>query len=191
MLDVLARNWWLLAIRGVAAIVFGIGAFLWPGLTLLTLVILFAAFALVDGSSALIALLRGKPAARHHAWAVGIIGVVGILAGIGAIIYPAITALALLYVVAAWAIIIGVFGVIAAVRLRREIKGELWMAMGGIASIAFGVLLVLFPGTGLLSLVWLVGIWAVMFGMTSLALAWRLRGHHHSMTGRGAMLGAH
>ena len=191
MLDVLARNWWVLAIRGIAAIAFGVIAFILPGLTLVTLVILFAAYAIVDGVSALIALVRGETDARRHVWHYAIIGVVGILAGIAAIVYPGITALALLYVVAFWAFVIGVFQITAAIRLRREIQGELWMILGGIASVAFGALLVVFPGTGLLSLIWLVGLWSVVFGITNLGLAWRLRRHHESAGGHGAMLGAH
>jgi len=191
MLDVLARNWWVPAVRGIAAILFGVIAFIWPGLTLFTLVILFAAYAIVDGASALVALVRGEADARRHVWHYAIIGVVGILAGIAAIVYPGITAIALLYVVAFWAFVIGVFQITAAIRLRREIKGELWMILGGIASVAFGALLVVFPGTGLLSLIWLVGLWAVMFGITNLALALRLRRHHQSVGGHGAMLGAH
>ena len=157
MLTVMARNWWLVAIRGVAAILFGVIAWVWPFIALWALVLLFGAFAIVDGVSMLVALVRGDPEVRRHAWAVGIIGVVGIVAGIVAFVYPGITAIALLYVVAAWAMIVGVFQVIAAIRLRHEVKGELWMAIAGIFTAAFGVLLIIWPGAGLLSLVWLVG----------------------------------
>jgi uncharacterized membrane protein HdeD (DUF308 family) len=176
MLTMLAQNWWLLAIRGIAAIAFGILSVLWPGLTLAVLIALFAAYALVDGASLLISLIRGDPIARRNSWSVAIIGILGIAAAVIAILYPNITALTLLYVVAFWSIAIGVLQLVAAIRLRQEIEGELWLAIGGIISIVFGIYLVVFPGQGLLSLIYLVAIWSIAFGITSLILAFRLRG---------------
>jgi uncharacterized membrane protein HdeD (DUF308 family) len=173
--SMLAQNWWLLAIRGIAAIAFGVLTFIWPGVTLAVLVALFAAYAIVDGAALLIALFRGDPVARRSGWAVAIMGIIGIAAGILAILYPQITALALLYVVAFWAIIIGVFQLITAIRLRQEIEGELWLAIGGIISIVFGVYLIVSPGNGLLSVLFLVAIWAIAYGISSLILAFRLR----------------
>ena len=177
MLDMLARNWWVFAVRGIAAIAFGVLAFAWPTLTIAVLVALFGAYALVDGVSLLISLVRGDPNARRHAWAVGIMGVVGIIAGIVAFLVPGLTALSLLYVVAFWSIVIGIFQVVAAIRLRREIEGELWLAIGGVIAILFGLYLAIFPGSGLLSLVALVAIWSIIFGISSLLLAFRLREH--------------
>jgi uncharacterized membrane protein HdeD (DUF308 family) len=174
MLGLVARDWWVFAIRGVAAIVFGILAFVWPETTLRVLVILFGAYVLVDGIALLVALARGETLARRHAWAVGIMGVLGIVAGVVTFLWPDLTALSLLYVVAFWSIAMGTFQVIAAIALRRELDGELWMALGGIVSVVFGVLLIANPGEGLISLVWLVGIWAVVFGVSSLSLAYRL-----------------
>ena len=174
MLGLVARHWWVFAIRGIAAIVFGILAFIWPAATLAVLVILFGAYVLVDGASLLVALVRGDAVARRHAWAVAITGVLGIVAGVVTFVWPGLTALSLLYVVAFWAIAMGIFQVIAAVALRRELDGEFWLALGGVVSVVFGALLVVFPGAGLLSLVWLVGIWAVVFGFSSLGLAYRL-----------------
>ena len=179
MLGLVSRDWWVFAIRGVAAIVFGILAFIWPETTLAVLVFLFGAYVLVDGVALLIALARGDALARRHAWAVGIMGVLGIVAGVITFAWPGLTALSLLYIVAFWAIAMGTFQVIAAIALRRELEGELWMALGGLASIVFGALLVAFPGAGLISLVWLVGIWAVVFGVSSLVLACRLRQLSH------------
>ncbi len=176
MLALVARDWWVFAIRGVAAIAFGILAFIWPETTLTVLVFLFGAYVLVDGVALLVALARGDAVARRHAWAVGIIGVLGIVAGIVTFAWPGLTALSLLYVVAFWAIVTGTFQVVAAVAFRRELDGELWMAVGGVASIVFGAVLVAFPGEGLLSLVWLVGLWSVVFGVSSLGLAYRLHG---------------
>lgn len=188
MLDLLARHWWVFAVRGIAAVAFGVLAFAWPALTLVVLVALFAAYALIDGIFLLASLARGDADARRHAWSVAIMGVIGVVAGIVAFALPGITALTLLYVVAFWSIALGVFQIVAAIRLRREIEGELWMALGGVLAIVFGAYLVIFPGAGLLSLVWLVGLWAVVFGISSLVLAWRLRGLHTGTT-RPAMSG--
>jgi uncharacterized membrane protein HdeD (DUF308 family) len=103
-----------------------------------------------------------------------LIGITGVIVGVVTFFYPGITALSLLYIVAIWAISTGIFQVIAAIELRKEIDGELWMVLGGVASIVFGGLLIAFPGSGLISLVWLVGAWAIVFGGANLALAYRL-----------------
>ena len=176
MLGLVTRDWWVFAIRGIAAIVFGFLAFIWPAATLAVLVLLFGAYVLVDGVSLLVALARGDALARRHAWAVAIMGVLGIVAGIVTFLWPGLTALSLLYVVAFWAIAMGTFQVIAAIALRREIDGEFWMGLGGVMSVVFGIVLIVSPGTGLLALVWLLGAWAIMFGVTSLGLAYRLHG---------------
>ena len=182
MLSFLAREWWVFLVRGIAAVVFGVLAFVWPGLTLSVLVLMFGAYVLVDGATMLIALIRGDALARNQAWAVGIMGALGIVAGIVTFVWPDVTALTLLYVVALWAIAMGVFQMIAAIALRREIDGEFWMGLGGLLSVAFGAYLVIFPGTGLVSLVWLVGFWAVVFGASSIGLAFRLRGIANELT---------
>jgi uncharacterized membrane protein HdeD (DUF308 family) len=176
MLSLISRDWWVFALRGIAAILFGILAFASPGVTLATLVLLFGAYAFVDGVSLLIALARGDAGGRRHAWSVGIMGVLGIVASIVTFVWPGITALTLLYLVAIWAITMGVFQVVAAIALRREIEGECWMGLGGAMSVVFGILLVVSPGTGLVALVWLVGAWAIVFGASSLGLAYRLHG---------------
>jgi uncharacterized membrane protein HdeD (DUF308 family) len=176
MVQMLAENWWIFAVRGVAAILFGVLAFVWPGETIIVLALLFGAYALVDGIVLLASLIRGDAAARRNAWSVGLMGVLGVVAGIISVLVPQITALALLYVVAAWSIILGITQIFAAIRLRREIEGELWMGLSGLISLLFGLYLAIFPGDGLLSLAWLVGIWAVVFGILNLMLAFRLRG---------------
>jgi uncharacterized membrane protein HdeD (DUF308 family) len=176
MLGLVARDWWVFAIRGIAALVFGILAFIWPETTLTVLVFLFGAYVLVDGVALVVALLRGDAVARRNAWAVAIIGVLGIVVGVVTFAWPGLTALTLLYLVAFWAIATGAFQVIAAIALRRELDNEFWMGLGGVASIVFGALLVVSPGAGLISLVWLVGIWSVVFGISSLGLAYRLHG---------------
>jgi uncharacterized membrane protein HdeD (DUF308 family) len=187
MLDQLGRNWWILAIRGIAAIVFGVLAFAQPDATLTVLVALVGAYLLVDGVSLLVSLARGDALARRSVWTFGIMGVLGVIAGIATFVWPDATALSLLFVVALWAIFMGVFQLGAAIRLRQEIEGEFWLALGGLFAIAFGVFLLVNPGAGLLSLVWLVGVWAIAFGITNLVVAWRLRSLHQlASEARGA-----
>ena len=190
MLELLGRNWWATALRGVIAIAFGLLAFVQPGLTLTLLVTLLAAYLVADGVSLLASFIRGEPAARRAGWSVAIMGVLGIVAGVAAFAWPNITALWLLALVAFWAILTGAFQVVAAIRLRREIDGELLMVIGGALSIAFGLYLVVNPGDGLLSLVWLVGLWAVVFGISTLALAFRLRSISHGAGGARDTAGA-
>lgn len=181
MLSLISRDWWVFALRGVAAILFGILAFAWPGVTLTALVILFGAYAFVDGVSLLVSLARGDRGARRNAWAVGIMGVLGIVASIVTLVWPGITALSLLYVVAFWAITMGVFQIISAIELRKVIDNELWMALGGVLSVVFGAFLIASPGDGLVSLVWILGFWATVFGASSLGLAYRVRGVDKAM----------
>ena len=176
MLSLVSRDWWVYAIRGIAAIVFGILALVWPGPTLAVLVLLFGAYAFVDGVTMLVALARGDVLARRHKWATALMGALGIIASIVALVWPGMTALTLLYLVAIWAISTGFLQIVAAIEFRREIDGEGWMVLGGILSIVFGGLLVAFPGSGLVTLVWMVGFWAELFGFSSLGVAHRLRG---------------
>jgi uncharacterized membrane protein HdeD (DUF308 family) len=178
--DDLARHWWVIGLRGLAAIVFGILAFAWPGITLAVLVILFGAYALVDGVLGLIAAFRGE---THHRIALAIEGVVSVLAGLAAFAWPGLTALVLLYIIAIWAILTGVLEIFAAVRLRRSIANELGLIIGGILSVVFGIILIAAPGAGALAVVFLIGAYAIIFGIALLGLAWRLREHHETATG--------
>ncbi len=172
---VLARNWWALALRGLLAVLFGLAAFIWPGLTVTVLVLLFAAYVLLDGVFAMIAAIRAAER-RLRWWPLLLEGALGILVGVVTFVTPAITALVLLSLIAAWLVVTGALEIIAAVRLRREIEGEWLLALSGIASIACGVLLVIFPGAGTLAVVWLVGAYALVFGLLLILLAVRLRG---------------
>jgi uncharacterized membrane protein HdeD (DUF308 family) len=176
MLSLVSRDWWVYAVRGIAAILFGITALIWPGPTLAVLVLLFGAYAFVDGVALLVALARGDVLARSHKWITGIMGAFGIVVSLVTLVWPGMTALTLLYVVAIWAVTMGVLQIGAAIEFRREIDGELFLVLGGLLTIAFGSLLVVFPGTGLLSLVWLAGFWAELFGFSSLGIAYRLHG---------------
>ena len=176
MLSLVSRDWWVYAARGIAAILFGIMALIWPGPTLAVLILLFGAYAFVDGISLIVALARGDVLARSHKWITGLMGVLGIAVAIATLVWPGLTALTLLYLVSFWAVTTGILQIASAIEFRREIAGELFVVLGGIFSIVFGALLVAFPGTGLLSLVWLVGFWAELFGFSSLGIAYRLHG---------------
>jgi uncharacterized membrane protein HdeD (DUF308 family) len=171
----LARNWWTFVLRGVVAILFGILAFMRPGITLEALVLLFAFWALFDGVFALISSI-GAAEAREPWWPLVLIGLLGIAAGVLALRWPGITALALLFIIAYWSIFRGILEIVAAVRLRNLIPGEWWFIFGGLASVAFGALLVIYPGAGILAVIWLIGIYAVIFGIASLMLGFRLKG---------------
>jgi uncharacterized membrane protein HdeD (DUF308 family) len=175
MVTQLARNWWLLALRGVLAIIFGVVAFIWPGATLAVLVLLFGAYALVDGIFSVIAGIVRATKRRERWWVMVLEGLLGIGAGVVTLIWPGMTALVLLYLIAAYFIVTGVLEIISAIRLRKEIQGEFWLVLAGIASIIFGVLMFLFPGTGALAVVWIIGAYGVAFGVLMLILAFRLR----------------
>lgn len=172
---ILARNWWIVTLRGVLAVLFGLMCFFWPGITLTALVLLYGAYALVDGIFALVSAILGQPRTEPW-WALLIEGAAGIAVGIMTFTWPAITALVLLFLIAGWAIITGVFEVIEALRLRREIQGEWLLALSGLLSILFGVALIVRPGTGALAVVWLIGAYAIAFGVLYIALGARLRG---------------
>jgi uncharacterized membrane protein HdeD (DUF308 family) len=174
MNDSLVRSWWVFALRGVLAIMFGVLAVLWPDLTLVALVALFAAYALLSGTVAVIGAVRNRKRDDNW-WLLLILGMVSIGAGVIAVIHPALTALVLVLVMGANALVTGVLDIIAAVRLRKTIRGEWLLVLSGALSIAFGVLVFLYPGAGALALVWLVSFYAVLAGAMWLTLAARLR----------------
>jgi uncharacterized membrane protein HdeD (DUF308 family) len=171
----LSRNWWALAIRGVAALAFGVLAFLFPGGVLIALVYLFGAYALVDGFFAIAAVLTGQEAQGERWWALLVEGVLGMVVGLTALFSPIGTALALLILFAIWSIATGIFEIIAAIRLRRQLADEWALALAGVVSVLFGVALLLAPPLGLLALAWLMGAYAIVFGVMMLVLAFRLR----------------
>ena len=173
-LDSLTRNWWAVALRGLAGILFGIITFVSPGISLAALVLLFGAYAFADGVLSIVSAVRRRGADRW--WLLLLQGIVGIGAGVVTVLWPGITALALLLVIAAWALVGGALQVAAAIRLRKVITGEWLLALGGVLTIALGVLLVLFPGPGALALVIWIGAYAFVFGILLLVLGFRLRG---------------
>jgi uncharacterized membrane protein HdeD (DUF308 family) len=178
MLAHLGRNWWVFVLRGVVAILFGVLAFARPGITLEVLVLLFAFWALFDGVFALVSSV-GAAEAHEPWWPLVLVGLLGIAAGVLTLKWPGITVLALLLIIAYWSIFRGILEIVAAVRLRHLVQGEGWFILGGIVSIAFGVLLVIYPGSGLLAVIWLLGIYAVIHGIAGLMLGFRLK----SLTG--------
>jgi uncharacterized membrane protein HdeD (DUF308 family) len=175
VVDQLAKYWWLVALRGLAALIFGVLTLIWPGMSLGVLILIFGIYALADGVLALIAAVRGD---AGHRLALALNGVVGVLAGVAAFVWPGVTALALLYIIAYWAILTGVLQVVSAIRLRRAITNEWSMIAAGVLSVLLGVVLVAAPGAGALGLVLVIGAYAVLFGAMWLVLAFRLRSHH-------------
>jgi uncharacterized membrane protein HdeD (DUF308 family) len=170
----LAKNWWLIVLRGVLAILFGLSAFLWPGLTLLVLITMFGVYAIVDGVVAVVSGLKQvKNSSRW--WVFLLEGLVSIGAGVVALIWPDLASAVLLGIIAAWAIITGVFEISAAIRLRREINNEWLLMLGGLLSILFGVALIWWPAAGGLALIWIMGSYALIFGVLLIALGFRLR----------------
>jgi len=181
--DTLVHNWWVVLLRGIAGILFGILTFVSPAISLGALVLLFGAYSFADGVLAIISAIRNR-AESERWWIVLIQGLAGVGAGLVTLLWPGITALALLAVVAAWALVIGGLEIAAAIRLRKVITGEWLLVLSGIASIILGVLLALFPGPGALALVIWIGAYAIVSGVLLVALALRLRSWGREHTGR-------
>jgi len=174
MLGVMTRNWWTLIVRGILAILFGILVLLQPGIALTSLILLWGAYAIIDGVMGVFVAIRHR--SDYPQWWVTLLeGIVGILAGVAAIIWPGLTALVMLFLIAGWAIMTGILEIIAAIQLRKEIEGEFWLGLGGLLSVIFGVLLILFPGAGILTLLGLVGIYSIVFGAFLIMLGFGVR----------------
>jgi uncharacterized membrane protein HdeD (DUF308 family) len=177
MVHALAKNWWMLLLRGIAAIIFGGLALAWPGITLVTLILFYGAFVLVDGVLAIVAAITGgAPAPR---WWLAIVGLLGIAAGLLTFLMPGVTAIVLLYFIAGWAIATGAFQIIGAIRLRKEIDNEWLLILCGIISVLFGVAMMLSPGAGALALIWVIGSYAIVIGVLLVVLSFRLKKHAH------------
>ena len=172
----IARWWWSFLLRGVLAILFGIVVFLFPPPLTITVLVLFAgAWMLVDGVFDIIAAFQTRE--REGSWWLALLeGVAGIVAGLIALIFPALAAEVFLLLISAWAIVTGVIEIVTAIRMREQITGEFWLGLAGVASIAFGLLLFFFPVTAALTILWLIGGYAIVFGIMLILLGWRLRG---------------
>ena len=170
----LVKNWWAVALRGAAALIFGILTALWPDISLTALVLLFGSFAIVYGVFSIITAVRRRRGERQW-WALLLEGLVSVAVGTVTLIMPDLTALALVYVIAAWAILTGILEIAAAIMLRRHIRGEWWLALAGVLSVAFGAVLAIWPGVGALALVLWIGAYAIVLGIFLIALGFKLR----------------
>ena len=172
--NIFSHNWWLILLRGFVAIIFGFLTWFQPGISLATLVLLFGAYAFADGAIGAWIAIKGRE--EHDDWWVLLIwGLLGVGVGILAFLAPSITTLILLFYIAIWAIATGVLQVVAAIRLRKEIKGEWLLILGGLISVVFGIFLIVQPGAGVLAVLWLIAAYAVFFGILLVALAFRVR----------------
>ncbi len=183
MLTQLTRNWWAVALRGGVAILYGVLALVWPRATIEILVLFFGAYMFVDGVFAIFAAFTNR--AGHDSWWVLLLeGLAGIAVGSITFLRPGLTAFALLYVIAFWAMVTGVLEIVAAIRLRKEIQGEWMLALSGVISFVLGILLLLFPAAGVLTVAWMIGWYAILFGAMLLGLGWRLHQHgtHQKVT---------
>ena len=175
LIHALAKNWWLEVLRGVAAIIFGILALANPGIALVTLVLLWGIYALIDGVLAIAAaVMGGNPMPR---WWLAIVGLAGIGAGVMTFVYPVITAFVLLIFIAVWAIVLGIFEIYGAIKLRKEIEGEWFLILSGALSVLFGLLLLARPGAGALAVIWIIGAYAIILGVIYVIFGLKLRKH--------------
>ncbi len=174
MIETLKRHWWVPVIRGIAAIVFGIIAFVYPGITIATLVLLFGAWVLIDGIFRVVGAIGHRASDPDWGWHI-VIGIVGIIVGLLTFHAPQITALALIIYIAAWALMVGATEIAFAIKLRREIKGEWFLILMGLASIVFAILLLWNPIAGAAAVIWLIAWYAVVLGILAIFFGFRLR----------------
>ena len=166
----LHRSWWVLLLRGAAAILFGVLAWMQPVASAAALVLLFGAYVLVDGLLGIYAAIQSRKQSRHW-WVVLLWGLTGVVVGVLTALYPAMTALVLAIYIGVWAVITGVLQIVAALRLRKEIDGEWVLVLGGVLSVLFGILVLVQPGAGLLAMLWVLATYAVIFGVLMVVLA--------------------
>lgn len=187
MLNLLARNWGWVMLRGVAALIFGLLTLFNPKLSLVALVILFGAYAVVDGVTTIVSAIANRHGERH--WVALLLnGVVSLAIGIVTFLWPGITAFALLFLIAAWAVITGVTEIVTAIRLRSVIRNEWLLILAGALSVLFGIVLFMAPGAGALAVVLWIGAYAVVFGILLIILAFRLRNWLRGESGGAAAL---
>ena len=175
MIAQLTHNWWVPLVRGIAAILFGIVALVWPGTTLEVLVLFFGAYALVNGLFTFVSGLMATEADAGLRWALVLSGSVGVIIGLVTFFWPGITASVLLAFIIAWAIVTGLFEIVAAIRLRAVIDNEWLYILSGAASVIFGVLATIYPNSGALSIIWMIGVYAIVAGVLLVAFAFRVR----------------
>lgn len=171
----LAKNWWLLLLRGLLAVAFGVLLFTRPSISVAILITFFGAYSLVDGVFSAYSAISQR--SQHEHWVLMLVGgLCGIAIGLITFYSPGITAIVLLFYIAIWSIIIGISQIIMAVKLRAEIKGEFWLGLAGLVSVLFGMYLIYNPGAGILSVIWVLAAYAVLFGFLMIALSLRVKG---------------
>jgi uncharacterized membrane protein HdeD (DUF308 family) len=176
LLRSMAEHWWLMLLRGIAAVIFGILSIVWPAISALSLVLLWGAYTFADGIFSLGAAIMGKAATTGQRWWLAITGVLGVAAGLVAFFAPGLTATVLLVFIAIWAIAIGVMAIIGAIQLRKEIEGEWLLILSGVLAVLFGVLMFLQPAAGALAVIWMIATFAIVFGIDLIWLAFKLKG---------------
>jgi uncharacterized membrane protein HdeD (DUF308 family) len=173
-LRAIAENWWLMLLRGIASVVFGILALAWPGKTLLMLVVLFGAYAIVDGLLALGAAF-GRGRSSSSSWWLAIAGGLGIVAGLATFLWPGLTAIVLLFFIGAWTLIRGLLEIAGAIQMRHEAEDAWLLALDGVVSVIFGLSVLVFPGAGALALIWIIAAYAIVSGIMLIILSLRMR----------------
>jgi len=175
LLSALSQNWWLLLLRGIFAVIFGITAFSWPGLTLAILVLMWGIYAGLDGLFSIFAAIKGgTPAPR---WWLILVGLLGLGAAAVCIKNPGVAVAVIVMIIGWTSIIRGIFEIIGAIGLRKEIEGEWWLILSGLFSILLGVVFVARPGAGALTMIWLIAAMAIVAGIAMILLSLRLRKH--------------
>jgi len=174
-LSVLTRNWWLLLVRGIVSVIFGVLAFVWPGITLLALTLLYGAYAFLDGALCLTAAVTGSSDKSTSTGWLLFVGILGVAVGVLTFAWPGLSAFTLVTLIGAWALMIGIFEIVGAIRLRKEIEDEWLLILSGAISVLFGLAILLSPGAGALALVWAIGAYAIAAGVLMAGFALRLR----------------
>ena len=177
------RHWWTFVLRGVLAILFGIVAVIWPGLTVATLIVIFGAYLLVDGVFSIGAAFVNGGNGRWVQYL--LIGVIDVIIGLATLIWPGVTALGLIWFIGIWSVIVGVLQIFGSFRLRQSVGNEIWALVSGVLAVLVGLYLMVFPGSGAVALVWVIGIYAIVFGAMLMALGFQLRGAGVAGSGTG------
>lgn len=174
MIEIIINKWWVFLLRGLVAILFGVLALIWPQITLLTLVVLFGAFVLLDGIFSVIAGVTSRKE-NYYWWTLLFTGLLEIAIGLLTLFWPNVTGIILLYLIASWAVIVGILDIILAIQIRREIKNEWMLIIDGVFSVLIGVVLFIFPAASAVALAWLIGLFAILLGIVFIILGFRLR----------------
>lgn len=183
--DLLFQNWWSVLLRGILAMLFGLAIVVWPGMALLALILTFSAYLLLDGAATIVGSFVRRHQEHHFPLALFLSGLLSVAAGLAVFFWPALTALTLLYLIAAWATLRGVLEIAAGIEFRKVIQHEWLLILGGLASIVFGILAFAWPGTGILAMLWLLGTYVILYGLLAVVLSVRLHDLHRPFGAAG------